>query len=358
MSVFNGSKYLDQSIKSILKQSYTNFEFIIIDDGSTDKTYDIISRNMKIDKRIIGFRQDHHGLATTLNFGISKAKGKYIARMDADDISHSRRFEKQIQILENQDIDVVGTNITYIDKDGNLLGKIVHFPENDVEIKWNLFFTNPIAHPTVMMKKSIFTNNVSYNANYQYSQDYELWNRITNNCKFHNIQQILLKFRLKNDNEKINRQMDYIIKTQQSLLKQFDSSISFDNAFSFNSLIKNKLKSKYEFQKSFYFLNSMTRFFINMNQIKNINKCYAINQLITDTYTKVLINNGRLSFIISIQIITMLIYYNSKVLLTKGFWWSIKIWFSTVTNIFLIKINKYMKKFNWNVLSPPKEKIL
>jgi glycosyltransferase involved in cell wall biosynthesis len=357
MSVFNDSKYLEQSIKSILKQSYSNFEFIIIDDGSKDKTYEIVNRNMKMDNRIKFFRRDHYGLASSLNFGISKAKGKYIARMDADDISHYKRFEKQVHILKNQDVDIVGSNITYIDTSGKSLGEKICFPKNDIEIKWNLLFTNPIAHSTVMMKKSIFTNRVSYNVDYKYSQDYALWNKLSKNYKFYNIQEILLKFRLKNDNVKINSQMDYIIKSQKSLLSQVDSDISNEKTRLFNTLINNKLKSKNEFQLSFQILKKITRSFILRSQIRSINECYRIHTLFPNTFKKVLINNGQLSFFLSLQIIGILVYYNSNVLLTKDFWWSIKIWVKKILNIAITNVSKSKTIINRNILYKPKKGI-
>lgn len=357
MAVFNGSKYLEQAINSILKQTYSNFEFIIIDDGSTDKTCEIVNRYMKIDDRIIFLRQGHHGLAHSLNFGISKAKGKYIARMDADDISHYMRFEKQIYFLENRDIDVVGSNITYIDKNGKLLGKIEQFPENDIEIKWNLSFTNPIAHPTVLMKKSIFTNGESYDINYKYCQDYALWNRISSNYKFYNIQEILLKFRLKKNDKKIDRQMDYIVKTQQSLLRQQNPDNTVENTLSFNSLINNKLDSKDEFREALQILMGITRSFILRSQIRSINECYRIHTLFPNTFKKVLINNGQLSFFLSLQIIGILVYYNSNVLLTKDFWWSIKIWIKKILNIAITNVSKSKTIINRNILYKPKKGI-
>tara|TARA_B100002051_G_C16745259_1_gene647149 strand:+ start:9680 stop:10756 length:1077 start_codon:yes stop_codon:yes gene_type:complete len=358
MSVFNDSKYLEQSIQSILKQSFSNFEFIIIDDGSKDKTYEIVNRNMKMDKRIKFFRRDHYGLASSLNFGISKAKGKYIARMDADDISHYKRFEKQVHIFKNQDVDIVGSNIAYIDTFGKSLGEKICFPKNNIEIKWNLLFTNPIAHSTVMMKKSIFTNRVSYNVDYKYSQDYALWIKLSKNYKFYNIQEILLKFRLKNDNVKINSQMDYIIKSQKYLLSQVDSDISNEKTRLFNALINNKLKSKNDFKLSFQILKKITRNFINVSQIMSINECHRISTLFSDTLKKVLINNGQLSSMISIHIIIMMVYYNHKVLLTKDFWWSLKTWFIKIMKIFFVRLYRSVTIFNWHIFFKLRKSIL
>ena len=196
------------------------------------------------------------------------------------------------------------------------------------------------------------------NVNYKYCQDYALWNKLSNNCKFHNIQEILLKYRLKNDDKKIKNQMDYIIKTQKSMLKQVDSEITNKETLSYNALINNKLKSKNEFQHSFQILNKITRSFINISQIRFINECHRIESLFTDTFTKVLINNGQLSFIASIQIIIMMVHYNYRVLLTKDFWWSIKIWFITIVHILFVKFCRTITILNWNISFKPRKSIL
>ena len=138
--------------------------------------------------------------------------------MDADDISHYKRFEKQVHIFKNQDVDIVGSNITYIDTSGKSLGEKICFPK--IILKLNgIYYLQILLHILLMMKKSIFTNRVSYNVDYKYSQDYALWIKLSKNYKFYNIQEILLKFRLKDDNVKINNQMDYIIKSQKILTK-------------------------------------------------------------------------------------------------------------------------------------------
>ena len=102
LPVYNAQKYLEEAIESIINQTYTNFEFIIIDDGSGDNSLNIINKYQKQDSRILVITRENKGLVYTLNEGINQAKGKYIARMDADDISLSNRFEKQIELLENR----------------------------------------------------------------------------------------------------------------------------------------------------------------------------------------------------------------------------------------------------------------
>jgi len=110
MSVYNAQKYLDEAIESILNQTYSNFEFIIINDGSTDKSLEIIENYAKKDSRIIVINRENKGLIYSLNEGIRKANGKYIARMDADDISLPQRLEKQVEFMEkNKNIGICGT---------------------------------------------------------------------------------------------------------------------------------------------------------------------------------------------------------------------------------------------------------
>ena len=117
MSVYNGDRYLDEAIDSILSQTYENFEFIIINDGSTDHTKDILSSYSNQDNRIRVFHQKNHGLTFSLNRGLELSRGKYVARMDADDISSPRRLEEQINYLRaNPEVGVLGTQMEIINE--------------------------------------------------------------------------------------------------------------------------------------------------------------------------------------------------------------------------------------------------
>lgn len=192
MSVFNSEKYLVEAIESILNQTYTNFEFIIINDGSTDSSLEIIQEYMKKDERIVLISRENKGLPYSLNEGIEKAKGKYIARMDADDISLLTRFEDQLKFLEEKDLDICGTNIQLFNEDYTY--KVWNYPQNDSSIKFILMFMSSFAHPTVIMKKNIFQK-VKYQE-YKTSQDYRLWCDIAiNGYKMGNIDKVLLKYR-------------------------------------------------------------------------------------------------------------------------------------------------------------------
>jgi glycosyltransferase involved in cell wall biosynthesis len=199
MSVYNSEKYLEEAIESILAQTYTNFEFIIINDGSTDGSLNIIQEYMKNDKRIVLITRENKGLPYSLNEGIEKAKGKYIARMDADDISLPTRFEEQVKFMEeNQDIGVCGTWAEVFGD--NRKNELLRHPTIHEELKVRLLFSVCFAHPTVMIRKIILDKyNLKYNIEYVNAQDYELWSRVSAVTKLANISKILLRYRVVND---------------------------------------------------------------------------------------------------------------------------------------------------------------
>jgi glycosyltransferase involved in cell wall biosynthesis len=196
MSVHNGENYLEEAIESILNQTYPDFELIIINDFSTDSSFEIIKKFA--DKRIVLIENDHNiGLTKSLNKGLKIAKGEYIARMDADDISEINRFEKQIDVLQkNPDYTVVGSNIFLIDDTGLIIEQI-KYPETTEENLGNIFFDNTIVHSSAMFRKDFVMSLGGYNEEYSKSQDYDLWlNIIENGGLLYNIQESLLKYRI------------------------------------------------------------------------------------------------------------------------------------------------------------------
>ena len=177
MSVFNDEKFLKSSIDSILNQSYNNFEFIIIDDGSTDSTLSIIKDYAKVDKRIVFVSKKNSGITKSLNLGLKMSKGKYIARIDGDDISHSLRFEKQIDLFKKESqTALIGTNCILIDENElQIGGKKYNYPTNYNKIKSNLLSGNSIfPHSSMMFKKSIIKNFGFYDEYFKKTQDYNL----------------------------------------------------------------------------------------------------------------------------------------------------------------------------------------
>ncbi|WP_270527125.1 glycosyltransferase family 2 protein [Holdemanella biformis] len=190
MSTYNDEEFINESISSILNQTYNNFEFIIINDASNDDTKRILD-NLLDDRLIIIHNKKNQKLAKNLNKAISISKGKYIARMDADDISLINRMSIQVDFMErNPDVDVVGS---FAEKIGDQSG-IISYPLKHEEIKDKLLFDNCMCHPSIMFRKS--TLDYTYDENCEAAQDYELWSRIIWDKKFANIPKPLLKYRI------------------------------------------------------------------------------------------------------------------------------------------------------------------
>ena len=189
MPAYNAEKYIAESIESILSQTFTDFEFIIINDASTDSTKEIIESFQ--DSRIILINNEQNlGVAKSLNIGIATAKGKYIARMDADDISLPERFQTQFNFMEkNPDIDICGSwTETFGDNQC-----IIKVPEKHNDIKDELFFSCSMLHPTVIFKKNL---NLQYFSDFPRAEDYDLWCRKINDWNFANIPEVLLLYRI------------------------------------------------------------------------------------------------------------------------------------------------------------------
>lgn len=231
MPVYNSEKYLEEAINSILNQTFSNFELIIINDGSTDSSEEIIKRYN--DERIRYYRNDiNRGLIYTLNRGIGLAKGEYIARMDSDDISLPKRFEKQVEFLNlNQEFDVVGGWIRIIHENGR---NKYYKPESGFEgIKSNMIFRTELVHPLVMYRKTYINKlDVCYSPEYPSCEDYELWARTICNSKFYNIPEILLNYRYLEqsitriaDEDKNKIQRDYLHK---NIYRQILKNLKFN----------------------------------------------------------------------------------------------------------------------------------
>jgi len=176
MPVYNGGAYVREAIESILNQTLTDFEFIIINDGSTDDTEAVI-RSCQ-DARIRLITQSNHGLVYSLNRGIDLAKGVYIARMDGDDISARERLELQVSLLESRPrISVVGTAITRMDHRGRPIGT-EYYLANDPELRQDLLTRCPFAHGSVVMRRHWVKKVGGYREEFWPAEDYDLWRRL------------------------------------------------------------------------------------------------------------------------------------------------------------------------------------
>lgn len=194
LPVYNAEKYLKESIDSILNQTFTDFEFIIINDGSKDKSADIIKSYS--DARIVYIEQQNIGLANTLNKALGIAKGKYIARQDNDDISHKDRFKKQVEFLEkNPTIALVGTWARIIDEAGNDTGRSHKHACNSDYLKLELVFDNPFVHSSIMAKKDGLLQVGGYNLSNEIFEDHNLWSRVSYQYDVANLPEELLLYR-------------------------------------------------------------------------------------------------------------------------------------------------------------------
>ena len=196
MNCYNGEKFLTDAVESILNQSYSDFEFIIINDGSTDSSSKILNKYAAHDPRIVLIEQENKGLITALNLGLKIAKAPLIARMDADDIAHKDRFKIQKSFMDTHpEIAVVGTNITLIDENNKTIRDSIYPRQGKPMDAFIYEMGSPVAHPSVMMRKDIVLSIGGYREAYKHAEDYDLWLRIHKIAKLDNIETPLLFYR-------------------------------------------------------------------------------------------------------------------------------------------------------------------
>ncbi len=211
---FNASPYLREALESLLKQTFADFECILINDGSTDDS-ELIIQSIK-DERIRYIRNlENKGLVYSLNLGLNEAKGRYIARMDGDDICHMDRFQKQVDYLQlHPGADLVASVVELINEKGQLTGYWKDDRDHIVEedIRNFLPMNNCIAHPTVMAKAAIIKE-LRYNESQPQAEDYDLWLRwIASGHTIHKIEQCLLKQRIHSNSFTRKRQQNVFYK--------------------------------------------------------------------------------------------------------------------------------------------------
>ena len=197
MCIYNGERYLKEAIFSILNQTFTDFELILINDCSTDRTGEILDSFS--DSRIKIIKNNKNiGLTKSLNKGLLKALAKYVARQDADDLSHPDRLMKQLNFLiNNKDIALIGSQSRVIDQNGKVIKSrgeykaLTHFG-----IYYQLMFGNPFTHSSVMFRKDVILDEFGgYNEEFRYNQDFELWSRVIFGYKVANLSEILIDYR-------------------------------------------------------------------------------------------------------------------------------------------------------------------
>lgn len=246
LPVYNGSVFLKNALESILNQTFEAFEFIIIDDGSTDGTPDILNEYAKCDKRIRILRNsDNKKIVYSLNKGLKNARTTIVARMDCDDISEKDRLEKQYNILaENKDIVVVGTQCYFLTREGKIRSRS-NFPTDDPSIRRELFLKNNIImHPSVMFR---WNGDIYYREFAYPAEDYDLWLRLAHRGKFVILNEPLLKIRLISEGTTFSKRIEQLKKVDEiyGLLIErlkFNKEVTIpNNKFEYHNRIFNEL---------------------------------------------------------------------------------------------------------------------
>lgn len=197
MATYNDERYLQSALDSILNQTYTDFELLVVNDGSTDRTVDILQHCAARDARIrVVNCEANGGLARALNIGLAQTRAQFVARMDADDIALPQRLQRQMDYLQaHPEIDVLGTFSEDIDESGRRTGRIRRMPVG-VRKNADLVWTNPVIHPTVVFRADKIKQLAGYDETLRRRQDYDLWFRVVaSGMKIDNLPEVLLLYR-------------------------------------------------------------------------------------------------------------------------------------------------------------------
>lgn len=202
MGVYNEEEYLSKAIASILNQNYSNLEFLIVDDASTDETPNVLASYD--DPRITVIENEtNKGLTTSLNRALDRAEGKYVARQDADDISESERFTRQVSFLErNDNVAVVGTGTHLIDGNGDVVDLRIGYCNPDFE---DFLEKSHLVHGSILARRSVLEELGGYDELFRYGQDYELWLRLSQRYEIANVPEPLYRLRIHDDSVYFSR---------------------------------------------------------------------------------------------------------------------------------------------------------
>lgn len=211
LPVFNGAPYIAEALESILSQEFTNFELLVIDDGSTDDTLAILQPFAARDARVRVVSRENRGLIATLNQGLALSNTDLIVRMDADDVALPNRLERQATFMKaHPDVAVCGTGLVFYET-----GEEKRLPEKHDALQALTLFNTPVFHPTVIMRKSSVLAVGGYSCNAPCAEDYDLWERMLHaGSRFANLGEVLLRYRL---HPSVNRAKYYVNMTATSL---------------------------------------------------------------------------------------------------------------------------------------------
>lgn len=299
MAVYNGEFYLRESIDSILNQTFKDFEFLIIDDCSTDLSRDVIRPYCDPRIRFI-VNSKNLGLIKTLNYGLELARGEYIARQDQDDISHPTRLEKQVAYLNsNPDVVLLGTRVNSIDQDGRRSEPFgCATVSSEHAIRWQSMFDNPFVHPSVMMRSDIVHNVGGYDEHFAECEDFDLFSRLLNNSKATNLKEALLDYRYHHASMDANRTKENNLLIGEILRRSFKTYLKIEPSEKWISLwlsINNthNIKSLPNFEELSPYITSIYKKFVSSypDAAKNKEIKYHITRMLFRiSYNLILMN--------------------------------------------------------------------
>lgn len=225
LPVYNTGKFLKKAIESLLAQTFPDFELIAIDDGSTDELPAILVDYAQKDKRIHIHTQPNQGVAQALNTGLQLAEGKYVARMDADDICHPERLQKQFDFLEaHPETGLLGCAAAIIDANGRRQGTL-DYPLTHFALQWSLCFYNPIIHPSIMARHEIMLAAGGYHPDCPQAEDYDLFARLSVLTQLANMPERLLHLRRHGQNVTLQNSAVHL-ETSATISREMICSIS------------------------------------------------------------------------------------------------------------------------------------
>jgi len=284
MPVYNSEEFLEEAIESILGQTYQNIELIVSYDKSIDSSLDILEKYQEKDPRIILLIGENQGLIRSLNRAIDVSKGKYIARMDADDVSLPNRLEEQSKFLQKNNLDLCGGHCLLIDSTGHIDGMHV-VPISHNMCILSMLFKVPFVHPSVMIKKEFLDkNSLRYGqSQFKDAEDFDFWVRAQENgAMFGNLDDIVLRYRVvPNSLSKINK--THVLKDSKYITRKFFKNNRKKVSNMLNSGLPDCLNCEEKSLLVRYVFNDIIRLrFSNLHLIKHISKKIIVNSVLSE----------------------------------------------------------------------------
>ena len=320
MPVFNGERYLTESINSVLNQSFKNFEFIIINDFSTDKTNHILSEYKSLDNRVIIINNlKNKGIAYSLNEAIKISKSDLIVRMDADDICMPTRFQKQFDYMSTNPLIAVSGTGALINNSNRLLKDYFIPFTKDAHIKAQLLFETPFVHPSIIFRKEVFFHNkLQYNSAYSRAEDYKLWTEFSRISNMGNIADICINYRV-NRNSVSNKYKSVQLNDAGLIREEYFKQLGIP--FTESELILHNRIPIYNDWFTLKDLNEVEKWFFKLLDLNRENQYFDQSALtdVLSTYWERAIIKSKLTLLRSWKLYRQSVLFNKQIFNLRNF---------------------------------------